>query len=208
MIGLLFQRTTTGGLRKKVTIEPLWSKQFADSSADFEVEQLKELEAEAVAQDDDDLEALRGPVTLLSDNYTGRGESPLTTTEIQHILQKVTDLTSIPVTDRGVIYNYFMRETKKRVLTEVRKIAQKYSRAVLERKVGLWEEDLRVLRDARIIGCTTTGLSKYRALLSALRPRTCLVEEAAETLEAPVTAACFPSLEHLILVSSLNQNTT
>lgn len=107
--------------------------------------------------------------------------------------------------DRGSIYNYFMRETKKLVVAEIRTIAKQYSEAVQQRKVGFWEEDVRILRDARIIGCTTTGLSKYRPLLSALRPRIVLVEEAAETLEAPVTAACFPSLEHLILVSVIDR---
>jgi helicase required for RNAi-mediated heterochromatin assembly 1 len=50
-----------------------------------------------------------------------------------------------------------------------------------------------------------TGLSKYRGLVSSLRPRVVLVEEAAETLEAPVTAACLPTLEHLILVGDHQQ---
>ena len=37
-----------------------------------EAEQLEELEAEAVARDDDDdIEALRGPISTLSDNYRG-----------------------------------------------------------------------------------------------------------------------------------------
>jgi helicase required for RNAi-mediated heterochromatin assembly 1 len=52
---------------------------------------------------------------------------------------------------------------------------------------------------------TTTGLSKYRALIAALQPKIVMVEEAAETLEAPVTAACLPSLEQLILVGDHQQ---
>ena len=63
---------------------------------------------------------------------------------------------------------------------------------------------------------TTTGLSKYRGLIQSLKPKIVLVEEAAETLEAFVSVACFKtyvwhsswqmmglkvsSLEHLILV--------
>ncbi|KAF1945626.1 hypothetical protein EJ02DRAFT_338281 [Clathrospora elynae] len=171
---------------------------------DFEVEQLKELEAEAVAQDDDDIEALRGPVTLLSDNYKGKGDS-LSTADVQGLLRKTYDLTTIRVSHRGAVYNFFMQEAKKLIRAEVRKIGKEYQEAVLQRKVGLWEEDVRILRDARIIGCTTTGLAKYRALLSGLRPRICIVEEAAETLEAPITAACFPSLEHLVLVGDHQQ---
>jgi helicase required for RNAi-mediated heterochromatin assembly 1 len=166
---------------------------------------LKELEAEAVAQDDDDLEALRGPVFLLSDNYTGKGGSSLTSAEIRKLLRATTDLTTIPAMDRGAIYNFFKREVKTIIAAKIRKLAKEYSDVVLQRKVGLWEEDVRLLSEQRIIGCTTTGLSKYRALISALRPRVILVEEAAETMEAPVAAACMPSLEHLILVGDHQQ---
>lgn len=42
-------------------------------------------------------------------------------------------------------------------------------------------------------------------LLLGLRPKIVLVEEAAETLEAPITAACVPSLDHLILVGDHQQ---
>jgi helicase required for RNAi-mediated heterochromatin assembly 1 len=172
---------------------------------DFEVEQLKELEAEAVAQDDDDIETLRGENIPLSDNHMGKGGSLLTSAEIRALLQTTSDLATIPAKDRGAIYNFWKREIKAIILPEARKLAKKYEEAVLQRKVGLWEEDVRILSEQRIIGCTTTGLSKYRALISALRPRIILVEEAAETMEAPVTAACFPSLEHLILVGDHQQ---
>ena len=57
----------------------------------------------------------------------------------------------------------------------------------------------------KVIGCTTTGLSKYRGLLAALQPRTLLIEEAAETLEGTVIAGMFDSLEHLILVGDHQQ---
>ncbi|KAL5117011.1 hypothetical protein ACEQ8H_005097 [Pleosporales sp. CAS-2024a] len=172
---------------------------------DFDVEQLEEMEAEAVAQDDDDIEALRGPRILLSDNHRGKATSKMTAAEVRELLRKTNDLTTIPTMDRGVIYNYFKREVKARILPEVRKVARKYNDAVQQRKIGLWEEDVGLLSEQRIIGCTTTGLSKYRALLSALRPRIILVEEAAETMEAPVTAACLPTLEHLILVGDHQQ---
>ncbi|KAI8938282.1 hypothetical protein NX059_005940 [Plenodomus lindquistii] len=169
---------------------------------ELEVEQLQELEAEAVARDDDDMEALRGPTTLLSDNYIGKGV--LTVAQIQNLL-RTDDLFTIRSADRGAVYNYFMREAKKKVVAEIRQKAKEYWKAVQQRKIGQWEEDARILRKARIIGCTTTGLSKYRPLLSGLRPRICLVEEAAETLEAPVAAACLPSLEHLVLVGDHQQ---
>ena len=52
---------------------------------------------------------------------------------------------------------------------------------------------------------TTTGLSKYRGLISGLKPKIVLIEEAAETFEAYVAAACFDSAEQLILVGDHQQ---
>ena len=90
------------------------------------------------------------------------------------------------------------------------------SNANSENRERLWELDYNYLKQAKIIGMTTTGLSKYRGLIQSLKPKIVLVEEAAETLEAFVSVACFKtyvwhsswqmmglkvsSLEHLILV--------
>src|SRR5207249_3534221 len=92
---------------------PIGPEQFdwGYEEEDFEVEQLKELEAEAVAQDDDDIEALRGPVTILSDNFKGVGES-LSSTDIQDMLRRTDDMYTIRVANRGAFYNYFKREAK------------------------------------------------------------------------------------------------
>ncbi|KAF9701449.1 hypothetical protein EKO04_000892 [Ascochyta lentis] len=172
---------------------------------DLEIEQLQELEAEAAGRDDEDIEALKGEVLPLSDNYRGKGSGILTDLDIQEILNTKSDLTTIEYASRGHIYNYLMRRMKRLFLTEVQEVAKKYHEAVQQRRVGLWEEDVSLLSKQHIIGMTTTGLSKYRALICALRPRVVLVEEAAETMEAPVTVACLPTLEHLILVGDHQQ---
>jgi helicase required for RNAi-mediated heterochromatin assembly 1 len=67
--------------------------------------------------------------------------------------------------------------------------------------------NIRLIRhlQTKVIGCTTTGLAKYRGLLSALRPRTLLIEEAAETLEGKVIGGMMESVEHLILVGDHQQ---
>jgi helicase required for RNAi-mediated heterochromatin assembly 1 len=72
-------------------------------------------------------------------------------------------------------------------------------------KIGKWEVDAIILQSAKVIGMTTTGLSKYRGLVASLKPRVVLIEEAAETLEGLVMAACVESLEHLILVGDHKQ---
>ena len=51
------------------------------------------------------------------------------------------------------------------------------------------ENDVQFLRQARVIGCTTTGAAIHKDLLDAVRPRVLLLEEAAEILETQVIAA-------------------
>lgn len=70
-----------------------------------------------------------------------------------------------------------------------------------------WQCNIQLINHlgSKVIGCTTTGLSKYRGLLAALKPRTLLIEEAAETLEGNVVAGMFESLQHLILVGDHKQ---
>ncbi|OCL14621.1 P-loop containing nucleoside triphosphate hydrolase protein [Glonium stellatum] len=177
---------------------------FEFEEVDLEFEQLKELEAEAFAKDDDDIEALKGPVTLLSDNYTGKLTELMDDFKIRQLLEEQ-DLYKIHYRMRGPIYRYLQRRAKEVILIEFRQQARKYELYALQRRVGMWEQDSVLLKRQKVIGMTTTGLSKYRALVASLNPKVILVEEAAETLEAPIAAACVPSLEHLILVGDHKQ---
>ncbi|OCK85603.1 P-loop containing nucleoside triphosphate hydrolase protein [Lepidopterella palustris CBS 459.81] len=171
--------------------------------ADLEFEQLKELEAEAFA-DDDDIETLKGPVILLGDNYTGMPLPGITDEEIRQALNEQ-DLWKIHQKMRGPIYSYLQRHMKDCILTAFRNEAKRYEKFALQRRIGMWQQDSLLLANQKLVGMTTTGMSKYRALVASLNPKVVLVEEAAETLEAPLTAACLPSLEHLILVGDHKQ---
>jgi len=102
---------------------------------DFEIEALKELEAEAVARDDDDFESLKGPVTLLSDNWRGRVCLDMRSDDdVREKLESIQDLTTIPLSERGAIYNYFQRQTKMLILNDFRKLAKKYDLACQQKK--------------------------------------------------------------------------
>lgn len=94
---------------------------------------------------------------------------------------------------------------KKQIALKLRELFARYNLCCQDRKVHNWEIDERLLRDNKVIGMTTTGLSKYRPLVASLKPKVVLIEEAAETLEAPVIAACCESVEHLILVGDHKQ---
>ncbi|KAF2104557.1 hypothetical protein NA57DRAFT_63019 [Rhizodiscina lignyota] len=177
---------------------------YAFEEADLEFEQLQEIEAEATAQDDEDNEALKGQYIAIADNFTGKRLSRISNAQIETLLQ-TSDLYSIPAKHRGSVYWYMQRQVKQTILRSLRDQAKKFGAHSVQRRIGRFECDLPILRDQKLIGLTTTGLSKYRPLISALNPKIVLIEEAAEAIEAPVAVACVPSLQHLILVGDHQQ---
>ncbi|GBF88382.1 hypothetical protein Rsub_01094 [Raphidocelis subcapitata] len=60
--------------------------------------------------------------------------------------------------------------------------------------------DLGVLRAARVVGMTTSGVAAKQELLAGLGPKIVLVEEAAEVFEAHVLTCLAPTVEQLILI--------
>ena len=106
---------------------------------------------------------------------------------------------------RGAIYQWMQQKLKAAVLEAFRRKAQYHSKLVQQVRIGRWEIESNFLEQAKIVGMTTTGLSKYRGLIQSVKPKIVMIEEAAETLEAFVTAACMDSVEHLILVGDHQQ---
>ena len=171
---------------------------------DLEFEQLKEIEAERKIVDDEDIETLRGNRVVFSDPWTGRKGVGVSEQTVQDCLNK-REMWDIPTEYRGPVYNRMSRMLKEVIRKEFREKAQKYAEVAQDAKIGKWEVDYNYLRQARVIGMTTTGLSKYRGLIQSLRPKVVLIEEAAEVLEGFVSVACMPSVEHLILVGDHQQ---
>ena len=126
--------------------------------------------------------------------FTGR-QSPGVTDELARSEMNKRDLWSIPVENRGPVYRHMQQALKAAIKQEFRELARQYAAASQDAKTGLWETDYNYLKGAKVIGMTTTGLSKYRGLIQSLNPKIVLIEEAAETLEAFVSVACFKSIE-------------
>ena len=67
------------------------------------------------------------------------------------------------------------------------------------------ETDQRVLRQANIIGITTSGLARNLDLLRRVNAKVLLCEEAGEVLESHLLTALLPSVEHAILIGDHQQ---
>lgn len=177
---------------------------FEFEEADLEFEQLREPEAENIANDDEDIETLKGTVFDIADNFTCRETPGMTEAKARDALTQQ-DMWVVPEATRPAVYRYLQTELKKKILAAFREKVRVFNYQASKRRIGGWERDEPILKEQAIIGMTTTGLSKYRGIIAALQPKVVLIEEAAETLEAPVIVACMPSLQHLILVGDHKQ---
>ena len=178
---------------------------FSEEEIDLEYEQVTELQAETGVTDDEDIENLRGPWCTVDDKFTVVKPTGTLLKMAQRALRETSDLWQTRDNLRGPIYSILQAEAKAKILAKFREQAKRYENLVRDLKVGKWERDAHYLERANIIGMTTTGLSKYRPLVSSLKPKIILIEEAAEVIEAPVTAACVESLQHLILIGDHQQ---
>ncbi|ROV98679.1 hypothetical protein VMCG_06750 [Cytospora schulzeri] len=180
---------------------------------DFTEEEPIEEELDPDLQDEaleDDEDRLRGTWVPLTSYYTGK--TPRVTDWKPRCIVKLDqcdDLYDIPLALRGGVYQILQSRLRDTVGDKFRAILGEAVSQAREQKVNKWIRDLHVIDTHRIevIGCTTTGLSKYRGFLSATKARILLIEEAAETREANVTSALctFQSLDQLVLVGDHQQ---
>ncbi|KUI69898.1 Helicase required for RNAi-mediated heterochromatin assembly 1 [Cytospora mali] len=166
-----------------------------------------DLEDEAVGDDED---RLRGTWVPLTSHYTGR--TPRVTGWKSRCIARLDscdDLYDIPTSLRGGVYQLLQSKLRDVVGDKFRAVLGEAVSQAKEQKVNKWSRDLYVIEKhcIDVIGCTTTGLSKYRGFLAATKARILLIEEAAETREANVTSALctFPTLQQLVLVGDHQQ---
>lgn len=67
------------------------------------------------------------------------------------------------------------------------------------------EGKAQILREKRIIGCTTTAAAMYTNLITSAQPDVVIVEEAGEIQESHVLTALTPSVKQLILIGDHKQ---
>lgn len=176
---------------------------FEEDEIDLQYEQLRELEAEQGLLDEEH-DILKGQHLFIKEAFCGKEFENFDEAQIQEFLQ-YPDLWDVPKMFRGSVYNALRRIAKRNLLDDIRALMHQYEGNARNIQLGKWESDELRLREAKVIGLTTTGLSKYRGLISSLSPKVVLIEEAAEVIEAPIAAACFQSLEHMILVGDHKQ---
>ncbi len=107
--------------------------------------------------------------------------------------------------DRWRCYLFFIERYREILIKRLQTIRFEYQQASNRYKEAQLIQDEKVLRQAQIIGMTTTGAARYRGILQRIGPKIVIVEEAAEIFEAHTITTLSSGCEHLILIGDHQQ---
>ncbi|NWS74149.1 ZNFX1 protein, partial [Crotophaga sulcirostris] len=117
----------------------------------------------------------------------------------------IQDLWQLDLSSRWRLYRLWLQTYQGLIRQRMLKHEQQYQ-AAAERLTELrLQEDLCILKEAEVVGLTTTGAAKYRQILQKIEPRIVIVEEAAEVLEAHTITTLSKACQHLILIGDHQQ---
>ncbi|BFZ12700.1 hypothetical protein BsWGS_15739 [Bradybaena similaris] len=117
----------------------------------------------------------------------------------------VTNVWDLDLNERFALYNLWIRRYKETLTQKMQELVNNY-KSLQEKKAQVnSEETLSVLRKANVIGMTTSGAARHRAVLQALGCRIIVVEEAAEVLESHIVTSLNKNCKHLILIGDHQQ---
>ncbi|KAF2793162.1 hypothetical protein K505DRAFT_350116 [Melanomma pulvis-pyrius CBS 109.77] len=114
-------------------------------------------------------------------------------------------LREMSTSERTALHKYWIEQRNSQLTKDLVDELDSYrdSKSALDKCHS--ELDLRCLRDAHIIGVTTSGLARNIELLQRVQAKVMLCEEAGEVLEAHTLTAILPGVEHTILIGDHEQ---
>ncbi|XP_041375508.1 NFX1-type zinc finger-containing protein 1-like [Gigantopelta aegis] len=120
-------------------------------------------------------------------------------------MRRVENIWTLPMPQRYKLYKAWIHALRQHIQQEIATKETTYRHYVDMLKEIDFQEDKKVLERATVIGMTTTGAARYQKILSEIRPKIVVVEEAAEVLEGHVIATLSESCQHLILIGDHKQ---
>ncbi|XP_071482959.1 NFX1-type zinc finger-containing protein 1-like [Diadema antillarum] len=120
-------------------------------------------------------------------------------------MNKIRDVWRMSPNQRWALYHLWLGRYIADLRTRLPVYENKYKQLCLQLEEARDIEKVKVLRDATIIGMTTTAAASNQQVLQRVRPKIVVVEEAAEVLEAHIITALHSSCQQLILIGDHQQ---
>lgn len=118
---------------------------------------------------------------------------------------KILDVWTLPVPQRWKLYKRWTEDYSSGLKETLNEYEETYEMICRRLKENTREKYSLALRQADVVGMTTTGAAKHFDVLQTVKPRIVIVEEAAEVLEAHIVTSLSEKCEHLILIGDHKQ---
>ena len=120
--------------------------------------------------------------------------------EIPEYILETSNLWTLTQEEREQLYHYWVQRMIEVYGLVVKRYSDKYANKIKQLEVITTAIDLYILKQATIVGMTTTGAARNAKLIRKLKPRIVIVDEAGEVLEAHIITSLTQSVEHLIMI--------
>ena len=118
---------------------------------------------------------------------------------------KVENIWSLSAKDRLRLYLYWAECYRDRHRIEVQRRVRRHEQLCVELEEVRAEEEEAVIRQATVVGMTTSCAARYHSMLQRIGPKIVIIEEAAEVMEAHIITSLSRDTKHAILIGDHKQ---
>eukprot|EP01060_Flectonema_neradi_P032120 TRINITY_DN5046_c0_g1_i6.p1 TRINITY_DN5046_c0_g1~~TRINITY_DN5046_c0_g1_i6.p1 ORF type:complete len:889 (+),score=197.29 TRINITY_DN5046_c0_g1_i6:1729-4395(+) len=124
---------------------------------------------------------------------------------IQPEFASVNEVWHLTAPQRRELVQYWTAKQRSKLVDKYRTAMHEFEGMLLYDQHMFDESHLQTLRNADIIGMTTTGAAMFQEILKAVKPSVLVVEEAAEILESQILSCFVESIKQVILIGDHKQ---
>ncbi|XP_059169629.1 NFX1-type zinc finger-containing protein 1-like [Physella acuta] len=119
--------------------------------------------------------------------------------------REIRDVSRLDIRKRFALYNMWCQGYRRELLNELQQTTKNFENLKMNKDRESKRQTVCLLKEAKVIGMTTTGAAKHRDVLHAVGSKIVVVEEAAEVFESHIITALNPQCNHLILIGDHQQ---
>ena len=117
----------------------------------------------------------------------------------------IQNIWNISQSDRLRLYLFWIENYREHFRVEIHHAERVYEQLCEELKEVQFEEEEQVIRQATVVGMTTSGAARYHSVLQRIAPKIVVIEEAAEVMEAHIITSLSHNTKHTILIGDHKQ---
>ena len=144
-------------------------------------------------------------VQITEDIHSIQGDLNKTKMMSTEEVMGVQNIWNMSQSDRLRLYLFWIENYREHYRVEIHHAERAYEQLCEELKEVQFEEEEQVIRQATVVGMTTSGAARYHSVLQRIAPKIVVIEEAAEVLEAHIITSLSHNTKHTILIGDHKQ---